>query len=300
MRRRSGRTLLVAAGGACACALLLAAGGRAQGTDVRPCTPSDYSDPYGVVPIWRNARGADVPAVVVFTGRMDSPCRLVLRIGAEIRSRHHRMSRIAGNPATAHFSIILHRYGQVVHAWAWRNWCGAREHRAVALFTSPITEPLHERVFRLPRCRNPRRRSRLVSLGTSRVDQLLPRFPETSIPAHFPGDDVPQIPSPALIRVQNRWLDGDGRTIVDVYAGERGDNANAGMFVIYRTYNVFGYVSRQRVYVPGMTKAVRITKAPLGKKAEPAALTAVLHWRSKTGVTGTLDLDGGVLSVDGG
>ena len=129
---------------------------------------------------------------------------------------------------------------------------------------------------------------------------MLPKLPGTEIPARFPPDWVPQIPSPALIRVQNRWQAGDGRSVIDVYAGERGDNPDVGMFVIYRTYTWFGWIDRQRVYVPGTTKAVRITAAPLGKKAEDTALLAKLRFRSKTGSTGTLDLDGGVVTLDRG
>lgn len=126
---------------------------------------------------------------------------------------------------------------------------------------------------------------------------MLPRDPGIAYPAQF-NPKGPPIPPPALIRIQNRWLVGDGRTITDVYAGEAGDNPAHGLFVIYKTLGPFGYQGWHSVFVPGETGAVRIVEAPLGSKVETSAQRAKLAFVSKRGARGTLDLDGDVVSLE--
>jgi len=268
---------------------------------IAACSPDDYLLA-GAVPIQRSETGAVVPAVSVITAGLAAPCKVDFVVHVGIRSRGHRMTGITGNPSTARIAAVLHAYGQVVHAWSWRNWCGTLRHWVVAIFTSSVDVPERERVFRLPRCRHSSRRSRLLDLPrTSRLDLQLPKDRSLVIPAQFPSSDVPQIPSPALIRVQNRWLAGNGRSVIDVYAGERGDNPDVGMFVVYRTYEPFGFVTRDRdIYLPAGTRAARITKAPLGKKGAATAMLAKLRFKTKSGATGILNLDGDSVTLDGG
>jgi hypothetical protein len=130
---------------------------------------------------------------------------------------------------------------------------------------------------------------------------MLPKDPSLEIPAELPSKEVPIVPSPSLIRVQNRWLAGNGRSVIDVYAGEEGDNPDVGMFVVYRTYGAFGVLTRDRwIYLAPGTRAAKITKAPLGKKAAAKAMLAKLRFQTKSGAAGTLDLDGDVVTMDGG
>jgi hypothetical protein len=249
----------------------------------------------------RNARGADVPAVAVITKQLEEPCQFQFGIGLELRSRGHLLSRVKGNPSLAGVKAVLHPYGEVVHAWSWRNWCRTRRHRALAVFTTPLTAPARDRIFKLPRCRRPKRRSRLTGQGTSRLDLKLPKEPGSEIPAQFPSKDVPILPSPSLIRVQNHWLAGNGRSVIDVYAGSRGDDSQTGMFVVYRTYSYFGVLTRDRwLFLAHGTGPARITAAPLGKKAADKAMRAKVRFKTKNGTTGTLDLDGDVITLDGG
>ena len=240
-----------------------------------------------------------MPAVGIITENLAARCSIDLTVKVEIRSRNRRLAGIEGNPATARVVKVLHPWSQVVHAWAWRNWCGTRRHWVRALITIPGLGKVPDRVFKLPRCRNPRRRSRLTGLGTARSSRMLPQDPAMVFPAHFVPKSVPPIPSPALIHVQNRWLVGDGRSVTDVYAGAEGDNRNIGMFVVYKTSEPFGYQNWHSVFVPGTTGAVKVVKAPLGKKVETSAQRAKLGFVSKSGARGTFDLDGDMVTVDG-
>jgi hypothetical protein len=294
---RSFKILGLTLGGVLGSALLLAASGRAQTPNgIRVCSPDEYRVTGGLPD--RLKRGAAVPAFAIITENLQSWCRVDVRVEIELRSRGHRLTRVAGNPATARVVKVVHPWSEVVHAWAWRNWCGSHAHWVLAVFSIPGAEPERQRVFRLPRCRNPKRRSSIVSLGTARSSRMLPKEPGLVFPAHFVPKSVPPIPSPALIRVQNRWLVGDGRQITDVYAGEAGDDPSVGIFVIYKTDEPFGYQDWHSVFVPGTTGAVRISQAPLGKKVETSAQRAKLRFVSKSGATGTLNLDGDVVTLD--
>jgi hypothetical protein len=287
----------VVAGGALLGALLLAGGGRAQPRSAPECSAADYI-PVETVP-WRLTRaGAVVPAAAIITEDLPRRCMLDIKVRIGLRSQGHRMAAIGGNPATGHIAKVLHPWSQVVYAWAWRNWCGARRHAARALIRVPGLRTVPSRVFKLPRCRRLYRRSRLLGLGVARSSRMLPRDPGLVFPAQL-NPEIPPIPSPALIRIYNRWIVGDGRSITDVYAGETGDGSGGGIFVIYKTLDPFGYQNWHSVFVPGQTGGVKIVKAPFGKKVETSAQRAKLEFVSKQGVRGILDLDGDTVSLQG-
>lgn len=291
--------LSLCAGGLALSALLVPGGSKARPAETfARCARGDYwisaADSW-----WRTHGGAMVVGVGVFTEYLSAPCRVTRRVRVGIRLNGVRLRGVSGNPMVTKIGGELKQWDEFVHTWAWENWCGPRRHRATVTIAG-LGKTYRYRLRKLPRCRNPRAPSRLVSLKTRRDARSFPPEPGFETPAYFVPPSVPPIPSPSLIRVQNRWQVSDGRSVMDVYAGEEGDDPARGMFFIVRTYLPFGFQDWTAVMVPGRTRAVKITEAPLGKAVETSAQRARLGFSSKSGATGTFDLVGLRVMVSGG
>jgi hypothetical protein len=76
--------------------------------------------------------------------------------------------------------------------------------------------------------------------------------------------------------VRNGWLVSDGRTLVAVYAGQAGNDAANGRFVVVRQNLVFG-VESQDVVPAGHTGAVSLTRVPLGAPSRPPHSARILR-----------------------
>ena len=136
------------------------------------------------------------------------------------------------------------------------------------------------RVDRPPPCVHQHARSRLSLTTRPRSGDGLPARMLADVPPPF---------SPSAIRTTNGWQVSNGRTLVDVYAGEAGNDASIGMFGILRQDLEIGWQTRRLVAV-GHTGAIRITQAPLGAGVETSAQRADVEFSSPSGAHGVLHL----------
>ena len=139
---------------------------------------------------------------------------------------------------------------------------------------------------------------RLVSVATT-DSNTEPAAPPGSLPQPVParmlGSDVPVPIPPSVLRERNGWLVSDGRTLVAVYAGAAGNNPSVGRLVIVRQDLVAG---RQTVHTldAGLTGALTITAAPLGRAVETSAQTGSIRVQAAGRRALRLDLGAGTLT----
>ena len=183
-----------------------------------------------------------------------------------------------------HVDRVLRPWSYAVHSWVWRNWCGARSPIRFAITVG--TDRRSRRGWRVPPCRESKRRSRLADLGPG--TRPLPRQ-GSRIPAQVLGREVPVPLSPSLITVKNGWIAADGYTLVAVYASASGGDRHVGMLAVIRQNSVFGTQSCD-VVDAGRSGAARITSAPHGKAVETSAQRGVLSFSTTSGFSGTLRL----------
>jgi hypothetical protein len=227
------------------------------------------------VRVWRT-HGTVLAAVGLLTDRGPA-CTLTASVRVAIRHRRGGAPvALGGNPARWKLATSLEPWAARVHVWGWRSWCG-RARGFVFTADSPAQHALAR--LRAPACRSGHARSRVIDLGGG--TKRLP-FTGDRIPAHMLDPDVPPPVSAQLIRVTNGWLVSDGRTVVAVYAGEAGEDAGLGRFVVIRQNLVFGSESNDVVNV-GRAGAVRITAAPRGAAVEASAQRGDIRFASTTG-----------------
>jgi len=279
MKGPSGRALLlvVALGGLASAAAGAGSQAAETGVSVDRCQPSDYS--LALVP----GRHATKSGLVLDAGliKLDVPvCTTEATFRLTIRTRAGAVVRsIRGNPVVLRASGSLTPWSPFARAWRWTNWCGVRH--PFRITGTAAGQQVRVRVDRPPPCVHRHARSRL-SLTTR------PRS-GNGRPARMLPADVPPPFSPSAIRTTNGWQVSNGRTLVDVYAGEAGNDASIGMFGILRQDLEFGWQTRRLVAV-GSTGAIRITQAPLGAGVETSAQRADVEFSSPSGAHGVLHL----------
>jgi hypothetical protein len=118
--------------------------------------------------------------------------------------------------------------------------------------------------------------------------------PGTAMTGTFPGsitsDGEPFFSEELISPVLNYWGAGSHRRLTAVEAGKDPNHKGRGAFGILRQNFVWESQTEDLVSVPG-SGAVKITKAPLGKRAEGRAQRkGRLRFVGRRGVTGTLHL----------
>jgi hypothetical protein len=274
---------------ACLCALAAASGGGAarSASAIPACRVGDYD-----LALTEWNVGGNVLAVAGVLNKGGRSCALNTTLAIAV---HYHFGNIdprpvrpvRGNPTRWHVSRVLQSWSQVVHKWTWRNWCGRPRHEYLVLsgLRGNSTERIAQRI-RAPVCRDRHARSAFVDTGPG--TRLVP-FVADPVPAHILPSDTPIPVSPTLIRVQNAWLVSDGRMLVAVYAGEAGNDASRGRFVVIRQSLVFGN-QWEDVVPAGRTGAVRLTQVPLGAAVETSAQRGDLSFTSAGGQDGVLHL----------
>jgi hypothetical protein len=127
--------------------------------------------------------------------------------------------------------------------------------------------------------------------------------PGTPMTGTFPGSIVrdggggPFVSSELIWPVLNYWGAGSHRRLTAVEAGKDADHKGHGAFGILRQNFIWESQTVDLVSVPG-SGAVKITKAPLGKRAEGRAQRqGKLRFVGRRGVTGTLHLRDDTVTV---
>jgi len=272
-----------------ACVLALSpAGSRAAASNPAPrCRPQGYGLEQLALPVRNEHQKAVRLTAGWLTGREERrscALRTTIRVtiadsgGVEARGRWH-------------VRTVLNPWSEVVHTWAWRNWCpvgGQRE--ATITFSLPDGTSVAQHVSDLPTCVDANAATTLVDLGTG---TKYVKRPGQRIPPHILPRGTPPPLHQELIKVKNGWLVSDGYTLVAVYAGRAGNNASRGRFAVIHQNLIFGvqYEPPDLVDIP-KAGALKITRGPHGVARETSAQRGRLTFTSAHGVKGVLDLHG--------
>jgi hypothetical protein len=265
-------------------------GASATATILPRCTNDDWS----LETMYWRSRGEIVIAVGITTGEINQ-CVLSGTVKVVVDdSKGKAIAAVRKNPRRWRISSVLVPWDDVVHVWAWRNWCRPRhpfflgaslggQHRVSSIVGKPL-------------CRDRHVRSSLVDSGSGTAS--LP-FTGDRIPAHVLSSDIPPPISPSLLRNPTGWLVSDGRTLVAVYAGEAGEDPSIGRFVIIRQNLVFGMQDRRWIDA-GRIGALQITNAPEGTEVETSAQRGDIEFSSTSGATGVFHLSDDTIELTGG
>jgi hypothetical protein len=109
------------------------------------------------------------------------------------------------------------------------------------------------------------------------------------IPARMLESGTPVPVGSSVLQARNGWLVSDGRTLVAVYAGAAGGDSRIGRLVIVRQ-NLRAGKQTVRIVDAGLTGALTIAAAPLGRSVETSAQTGSLRLRTAGGRLLRLDL----------
>jgi hypothetical protein len=255
--------------------------GIAGNVALRHCSPEGY----GLTPHY-GPTGQDKPAVRLTLGWLTAKeKRRACLLRGTIRLT------IAGSSGVAvssdwHVNSVRRPYSGILHTWIWRNWCNTGT--ATVQFTDPNGATTGRSIADAPTCVSPDAPSTVADLGTGTKHVHRGSAP---IPPHILPKGSPPPIHWALINPKNGWLVSDGYTLVAVYAGSPGEDRSLGRFAIVHQNLILGvqYVPDDLVDV-GKVGAIRITHAPRGRSRERSAQTGRIHFISKNGTTGFLDL----------
>lgn len=118
-----------------------------------------------------------------------------------------------------------------------------------------------------------------------------------TIPAHLVSSPEGFFSTSLIYPVRNGWVASDHRRFVAVEAGADPINPETGVLGVFRQDYVDVSQTQRLIKVPN-AGALRITAAPNGSRAALTQPGTTLRFTSESGVSGTLELDGGRVELD--